>query len=189
MDDPTPQAAGDESVDEPCPDRAAEFMQLYSSHYQRVQFFLMSLMPTADDASDVLQETSVVLWKKFDTFEPGTDFFAWACKIARYQSLKHRERQRRANRVLDDDVVNLIARDAARSPAPVTGAQDALAECLDSLPDDDRTMIIQRYQPGASVNEMADGRGWTANRLSKALAKVRQSLLTCIQRKLAIESR
>lgn len=179
----------EESAAGPEPDRVAEFVELYAAHHQRVQFFLMSLMPTADDAAEVLQETSVVLWKKFDTFEPGTDFFAWACKIARYQSLKHRERQRRAARVLDDDVVELIAADASRDKRSFTGARAALTDCLEVLADSDRRMILDRYQPGASVGEMAEARGWTPNRLSKVLAKIRQALLGCIQRRMAIESR
>lgn len=170
-------------------DRAAEFVELYSAHYRRVQFFLMSLMPTADDAAEVLQETSVVLWRKFDTFELGTDFFAWACKIARFQSMKHRERQHRSARILDDTVVELIAEEASRDSRSFSGAHAALSECLDSLSVDDRKMILERYQPGGSVSQMAGERGWTANRLSKKLARIRQALLGCVQRKLAIEGR
>ena len=55
-------------------DRVAEFLELYSTNYPRLQFFVTALLPTGNDASDVLQETSMVLWRKFDTFELGTQF-------------------------------------------------------------------------------------------------------------------
>ena len=73
----------DQDVDAHRPDPTGEFLELYSHNYPRLQFYLTSLMPMADDAADVLQETSLVLWKRFDTYETGTNFFAWACKIAR----------------------------------------------------------------------------------------------------------
>jgi hypothetical protein len=58
-------------------DPTAEFLELYSHNYPRLQYYLMSLLPTADDAADVLQETSLVLWRKFAAYETGTNFFAW----------------------------------------------------------------------------------------------------------------
>jgi len=95
-------------------DRMAEFVELYSSHYPRLQFYIMAMLPTANDASDVLQETSLVLWRKFDTFQSGTNFFAWACKIARLQALKHRERQGRTGQLFELSVLEKLAAEACR---------------------------------------------------------------------------
>ena len=44
--------------------------------------YLMSLLGRWHDAEDVLQRASVLMWQKFDTFERGTDFVAWASTIA-----------------------------------------------------------------------------------------------------------
>ena len=41
------------------------------------------------DAEDVLQEANLVLWRKFDQYQEGTNFFAWACQIIRYEVLKY----------------------------------------------------------------------------------------------------
>src|SRR4051812_3258194 len=95
-------------------DRMSEFVELYSSHYRRLQFYVMAMLPTANDASDVLQETSLVLWKKFDSFQSGTNFFAWACKIARLQALKHWQRQDRAAQVFELSVLEKLAAEAYR---------------------------------------------------------------------------
>jgi len=87
---------GDDSIDIERSDPTAEFLELYSHNYPRLQFYLMTLFPFPDDAADVLQETSLVLWRKFDTYTTGTNFFAWACKIARLQALNHRKRRGKA---------------------------------------------------------------------------------------------
>lgn len=42
-------------------ERVAQFVELYSQHYARLQYYLMSLVPTPTDAADVTQETSLVL--------------------------------------------------------------------------------------------------------------------------------
>ena len=60
-----------------------------------VDLFTTTLLPVAADAEDVLQEANMVLWEKFDQYVPGTSFFAWACRVIRFQVLKYREKQAR----------------------------------------------------------------------------------------------
>ena len=167
--------------------RVSEFVELYSANYPRVHFYLMALLPSANDAADVLQETSLVLWRKFHTFQTGTNFFAWACKIARLQALKHRERLSRHAKVLDDGVIEKLADEASLQPREPSQIYSALVECMKGLTEDERSMILQRYQPNASVMEMAKEIGCSANKLSKLLAKIRYRLLDCVKGRLALD--
>ena len=106
-------------------------------------------------APDVLQETSMVMWRKFDTFELGTNFFAWAVKIARFQVLKYRERQERSARLFDTSVFEKLSIEAAdENIVPMVPLQ-ALEKCLGKLSEIDRTLIRRRYQPGANVQQIA----------------------------------
>jgi RNA polymerase sigma-70 factor (ECF subfamily) len=168
-------------------DRMAEFVELYSRHYPRLQFFVMALLPTANDASDVLQETSLVLWRKFNTFESDTNFFAWACKIARLQALKHRERQGRSAQLFELSVLEKLAAEACCEDAVSTVPLAALESCIKKLSDGDRALIRKRYQPGMSVNQIARDLGRSANSLSKSLGRIRRALLTCVERTLLHE--
>jgi RNA polymerase sigma-70 factor, ECF subfamily len=165
-------------------DRMAEFVELYTSHYPRLQFYIMAMLPTANDASDVLQETSLVLWRKFDSFQSGTNFFAWACKIARLQALKHRERQGRNAQVFELGVLEKLAADACREDPASTIPLAALESCIKKLSDGDRTLIRRRYQPGMSVSQIAREVGRSANSLSKSLGRIRRTLLACVERAL-----
>jgi RNA polymerase sigma-70 factor (ECF subfamily) len=166
-------------------DRMAEFVELYSRYYPRLQFYLMALLPSANDAADVLQESSLILWKKFDSYKSGTNFYAWACKIARLQTLKHRGRMGRCARLLDDAVLEQVSAEVLREEIDPTAALEALAYCLERLSERNRSLIRRRYQPDVTVHELADEVGCSANALSKLLGKVRRALLQCVERRLA----
>jgi RNA polymerase sigma-70 factor, ECF subfamily len=170
-------------------DRVAEFLELYTSNYPRLQFYVTALLPAANDASDVLQETSLVLWRKFDSFEPGTNFFGWACKIARVQVMKYRERQGRLARLFDTALLEKLAVEAGGEDFVHGVLLQALEGCLGKLSEIDRSLIRRRYQPGMSVQQLAVDIGRTANSLSKSLGRIRRSLLECIDRTLAREAR
>jgi RNA polymerase sigma-70 factor (ECF subfamily) len=183
------EKSGDDSREADREDRVAEFLELYSSHYPRLQFYVTALLPTANDASDVLQETSMVLWRKFDSFEIGTNFFAWACKIARFQVMKYRERQGRSARLFDTSLLEKLAVEACDERMVQGVPLQALENCLGKLAEGDRALIRQRYQPNTTVQQLASDIGRSANSVSKSLGRIRRVLLECIDRTLALEGR
>jgi RNA polymerase sigma-70 factor (ECF subfamily) len=169
------------------PERMKQFVELYSQHYPRLQYYLMALLPISNDAADVMQETSLVLWKKFDSFEIGTNFLAWACKIARLEVLKHYERGGRSTKLFDTRVLEQLAvqvNDSTARPAPPL---EILESCLAVLSETDRKLIRRRYEPDTTVNQIAEEIDVTANSLSKMLGRIRRALLTCMERKLSRE--
>ncbi len=48
--------------------RVDEFMRLYTQHQRRLYVYLLSLLHNVADAEELMQQTSYILWKKFDTF-------------------------------------------------------------------------------------------------------------------------
>lgn len=56
--------------------RHQEFVQLFSRDSWRLYRYILSAVLNHSDAEDILQNTSVVLWNKFDSFEPGSNFLA-----------------------------------------------------------------------------------------------------------------
>lgn len=171
----------------PDPERTSEFVELYSRHYPQLQYYLMALLPTSSDAADVMQETSLVLWRKFDSFELGTNFFAWACKIARLQALKHFERKNRAAKLFESGTLEKIAADAFEAAQRTSLPLAILESCLQRLPESEQRIIRRRYGEKATVKQMAAEIGISANLLSKSLGRMRRTLLACIERKLGAE--
>src|SRR3954471_22737634 len=83
---PDPDDAG--AADEEC-EQQAGFAALLARHHVALMGFVLSLVPSWSDAEDIVQEASALMWRKFGDFEPGTNFLAWACQIARFLVMNH----------------------------------------------------------------------------------------------------
>jgi RNA polymerase sigma-70 factor, ECF subfamily len=162
-------------------DRNEQFMLLYSGYQRRLYLYTITLLPITIDAEDVLQEANMVLWRKFDQFQPGTNFFAWACRIIRYEVLKYREKHARAARLLDPDVLDRLTRTAVEQIEHLDEFhRRALVDCMARLSPDDRELMRQRYGEARQVQAMAATMNRSPNAVSKSLGRIRRLLLDCI---------
>ena len=166
-----------------------DFVRSLTSNQRRLHAFIMSLLPDPAAAEDILQDTNVLIWRKADMFEPGTNFLAWACQIAKFQVLSHIRDQGRDRHVFDDALIEQLATRSAGQSEPMKNLSVHLAACLAECTDDQRRMLVDRYSPGASVKKMAAARSTTPNTLSIKLSRLRRVLLDCVRRKLAEENR
>ena len=82
---------------------------MVTRYQQRVYLFILSLLPNPADAEEVLQETNLVLWRKFEEFEPGTNFKAWAFQTAYYKIQSFLSRQERDRARFGDEFLEKVA--------------------------------------------------------------------------------
>ncbi len=61
-----------------------QFLRLFAEHEPALRVVVRSLLPTRTDASDVMQNVAVVLWRKFGEFDATRDFRKWAFGVARF---------------------------------------------------------------------------------------------------------
>lgn len=166
------------------PQRLEAFIAEFGKAQRPLFLYVLSLTGHATDAEDILQDTNLVLWQKFDTFEPGTSFHAWASKVAYYQVLKWREGKGRDAASLDPNVMKLLADDAQAMSETADARRDALRGCLTKLRDADRELIEQRYAPGGSGRAIALQLGRPENSVYKSIGRIRAALLVCIEKTL-----
>ena len=162
-----------------------EFIQLFSQNQRRVYGYIRSLVRADHDADDIFQETNMVLWRKCGDFTPGTNFTAWAFRIAKFQVLAHLKRRKRDRLRFDGDLIDLLAADAVDKAVEGDGRHRALEECVEELPDHNRALIEMRYQPDARVDEIAKRLERSASSVSVTLHRIRRALLNCIEKRLA----
>jgi DNA-directed RNA polymerase specialized sigma24 family protein len=62
--------------------RVRQFGELLGECHRELFTFIYSLVQHHADAEDVYQQVAIVLWEKFDQFQIGTNFAAWATKVA-----------------------------------------------------------------------------------------------------------
>ncbi len=167
--------------------RVDEFMRLYAQHQRRIYLYLLSLVHNATDAEELLQETSCVLWKKFDQYEPETHFAAWACRIAYLEVLRFRDRQKRNGVPLSPEYLQRVAEKMVEMSDEFERRTKAFYRCIEKLRESDRELILRRYAPGASVAQVAAELCRPVRSVSKSLVRIRKSLVNCINHRLRRE--
>ncbi|MEO6742799.1 MAG: sigma-70 family RNA polymerase sigma factor [Chthoniobacteraceae bacterium] len=168
---------------------SAEFIGHVTRAQRVLHAFILSMVRNAADADDVLQETNIVLWRKAGEFDPTREFMPWAMRCAQWQAMAHLKKRQRSRVTFDDELLALVADEAVAEFTEADARRVALAGCLQKLPDEQRALIAQRYEPGGSVNEMAAERGSTPKALSEMLRRIRHSLMLCIEHTIAKEAR
>ncbi len=167
--------------------KVERFAQLLAKCQRRVFLYALGLVHSAADAEEVLQQTNLVLWRKFDRYEPGTDFGRWACRIAYYEVLKFRERRGREERLFSSDFVERLAVESESAMGVWDARREALVRCLKKLTERDRQLVLGRYQENATTRSVAEALGRSIQGTRKSLHRIRMALLACIERTLAAE--
>ena len=158
---------------------------LIARHQAELHRYILSLLPDRMLADDVVQETNLVLWRKAAEYNPAEPFLPWALTIAWYQVKAARRDAGRDRHVFDDSLVEILAAEH-REVDPVEGdLEQALERCLGELSEKQRQLILARYAPGASVQDLAAERNQSPTALSLSLMRIRKALESCVERKLA----
>ena len=177
----------DESRVAPMGPKVERFAQLLATCQRRGFLYALGLVHNSADAEEILQETNLVLWRKFDQYEPGTEFARWACRIAYYEVLKFREKRARGERIFTSDFIETLATESERSMDLLDARRDALVRCLEKLRKSDRQLILRRYQERATTRTVAEALGRSVQGTRRALHRIRMALLACVERTLAAE--
>ncbi len=168
-------------------ERNKRLMLLMTQHQRRIFSYIFALVPDRHDAEDILQETSLVICEKFDSFQEGTDFVAWACQVAYWEVRRARQKYARAKVVFDQDTVDALAQTAASMAGEVSSRHEALGHCLQKLHPRDRELVLTRYEPGSGVEAAARRSGRSLEAAYKALGRIRKLLLDCVSQRLSVE--
>lgn len=180
MTSPAPADAGD---------KVDRFVRLLGQNQRRVFLYVLTLVPNATEAEEVLQNTNLVLWREFDTFQPGTNFAAWACRVALNQVLAWRKKRSRDRLEFSDAFLEAVGREAADAADALEDRTRALAGCLAKLPADHREMVRLRYTENLPIDAVAAAAGRTTEATYRALSRIRQVLHDCVTRTLAAGAR
>jgi RNA polymerase sigma-70 factor (ECF subfamily) len=130
----------------------SRFAELYERHFERVYAFVARRVGNREDAEDVTSEVFQQALAHLDRFEwRGAPFAAWLFRIAanavsdRWQRLA----RERGNTPTQDP--------AAPSPAELEDVERraALFRLVETLPADQRRVIVKRFVEERSVKEIA----------------------------------
>lgn len=154
--------------------RPADPREEIITHLPSLRAFALSLCRDASLADDLVQDTLLKAWHKFNLFQPGTNLRAWLFTILRngfYSGQRKRSRE-----VADSDGA-MAARLACKPDHDGRMALAELSNALDRLPPEQREALILVGGLGFSVDEAAETCGCApgtiksrANRGRRAIA-------------------
>ena len=162
------------------------FIELFTQYERHIRAFVRSTGLDWAAVDDVVQTVSLVMWRKWDQFDPETEFMNWARVIARFEVLKFRRTMGRDRHVFHGDLMKLLADASEEGEEKVSSEQYlvCLQACLDQLPARSRELIRASYQGDKSIKEVAADLGKSATALYKALDRIRTQLQDCIEGRL-----
>ena len=160
-------------------DNHDQFLRLYVEHEESLRGFVRSLVPTLEDAREVMQETASVLWRKFGELDSPQDFRRWAFGVARFEALAFRRDRARDRHVFGEELISLLEAEAEEAESDQEAV--ALQGCLKKLPKAQRELVEVAYAPGVRIDELARESGRTPMALYKALHRIRMALADCIR--------
>lgn len=171
------------------PEPDDQFLRNFTSSQRRLFLTILSQVGRPADAEEVLQNANLAIWRKADTFEPGTNFAAWSATVAHYEVLKWREKRGRDRLRFSDEFVAAVAREAEANPGLWDERRRVLEACVGKLSDKDRDLLTRRYTPAADGSEVqgkdvAETLGRPVNAVYQSLGRIKKTLAECVRREL-----
>jgi RNA polymerase sigma-70 factor (ECF subfamily) len=164
------------------------FLQHFVPAQRALRAYLHAATRDVHETDDLLQEVSNVLWEKFDQYDEGRPFVAWAVGIARLQVLKWRQAKHRARKILSEQALAELAEAAAQAVVEPDPRPAMLAGCMQGLAARARKVIELKYQEGLPIREIAERLGFQVGAIEMALVRARRALRECIERKMGNSS-
>ena len=139
-----------------------EVMRLLLKRQNMLSVYVYAMVQDWDLVEDVVQETAVYICGHWQEFKPGTNFGAWARAIAhnRLRDALFKARQKKGVQVPDLALSNLA--EAVTDPEweqygdYFRDRKQALAKCVEKLPDTSRRVIQLHYDQQRPVEQIAE---------------------------------
>ncbi|WP_442508648.1 sigma-70 family RNA polymerase sigma factor [Novipirellula sp. SH528] len=167
------------------PSNYETFMRLLIEEESAVKAYVRRLVPTWHDVEEVVQQTSLIAWKKFDELDDINRFGGWLMTIARFESLKYRRSLALSPLVFSDKLAEQLADAAGNIVADDADRQQALEGCLQKLDQAKRELILDVHHPGVTIRGYAQQHSRPEQAIYKAVHRLRQQLLMCVKQTLA----
>ena len=161
-----------------------EFILELTQSQQRLFGFLFKRLADREQAREVLQRTNLVLCRKADSFEIGTNFKAWSMTVANYEVLAYRKTQVRERLVFTDEVDAMIGPEEDEKSPDQSDRLSHLSHCLKGMSSKNRELLDWRYQGESTMEKIAEEIGSTIGAVKVKLHRLRRQLLGCIQNRM-----
>ncbi len=165
-----------------------EFVTEITAVQRRLYGFVRTLVYDREMADEIVQETNVALWEQFERFEAGTNFAAWACRVAWFKVLDHRRSQKVHRLRFSDTLVETLAAEVVEANDELDAERSALEQCVAKLSRHHRDLLSLYYEKRLPLADIAAALNKNANAIGQMIHRVRATLRSCVGRQLGPSS-
>lgn len=181
--DENPKSSEQEPADE-------RFLRLFVTHESALRSYARALVPTWDAVDDVIQQASLVIWRKLDQLDEPEGFLPWAKVIVRFEALRARRNFARDRLVFSEELMTLLADETVEpEPDELLLEKAALQRCLSKMSAANQELLLAPYDGSGRIKELAGQSPRTVNSFYKLLGRLRAKLQQCVERELSMALR
>src|SRR5215204_3828011 len=86
-----------------------QFLSLFLRSEREIFRYVAALVPNVADAEDIVQQTALSLWEKFEAYDSSQPFTPWACRFALNKTKQWIERRQRWQTLLEAGLAEDLA--------------------------------------------------------------------------------
>jgi RNA polymerase sigma-70 factor (ECF subfamily) len=163
-------------------DSQARFLRLFLSSESELFRYVAALVPSLPDAEEIVQQTAVTLWKKFDEYDANQPFTPWACRFAINIIKQWTASRKRWQSLLEHGLAEELANRRDQLRSQFENRLSHLEHCLEKLPTEHRAIVEGYYFRRQTVNSIAAETRRSVEAIYKTLQRIRLMLRQCIER-------
>lgn len=167
------------------------FAALMRSYEKPIYNLCLRMVRKAEDAEELTQTTFFKAWRALPGFQEEAGFFTWLYRLASNTCIDFLRRENRRHSTVqtvsldaDEEIATQIpdTRNLPEARALQNERQRSLLRALESLPPEQRDILIRRELDGLSYQEIASlchlELGTVKSRIARARIQLRQLLLS-----------
>jgi len=164
---------------------------LVSTTLRPIYRLCASYAPSAAEAEELCQEVYFKLWENLHRYKAGSNFMAWAWRVAKNLIIDTYRRSRREREAawLDPEIIDRLP--AADDPHEQTERKQRLrliATSLRQISEELATLVLMRDFAGMSYLEMAEATELPLGTVKSRLNRARLELATSVRRRAQIRA-
>ncbi len=157
------------------------FLALYDRFAPRMLGLILTVVRDRAAADDVLQKVMLEVWQRHATrFQPVLGAVdSWMLRLAKSRAIDHARSSGRSRAVSLGELTPERLAESISNELPDL-ERETLADALDALPDDERTVAVLAYFQGLTSEEIAEHTsvpvGTIKTRIRRAMGRLRERL-------------
>lgn len=156
-----------------------KFVLLFGQCQPDLRRYIYSLCQNMGDTEDILQETSLALWRKFDQYKSDQPFLNWSFRFAYFEVLKFREKQKKKY-TLCETTLKILAEEHEENMEILKAQRRVLEHCVAKLPEHEKELIDLRYGQKLTITKINEMFSETGKKIYRAFERIRFKLYECV---------